>query len=132
MSYLPSRLGEPPTMLQFLNQTLQVDTYTLVVVALLSGCSGILTMQILSRTMLAMVFVPGFNFGALVANYLFEQYAIYPTPDKETNVVFASTSGIIVALLVLLVVTKVSSAAAGFHVARRQRKRGLTTARTAP
>ena len=70
-------------MLQFLNQTFEVDTYTIIVVALLAGWSGILTMQVLSRAMLAMVFVPGFIFGALVANYLFEQYAIYPTPDKE-------------------------------------------------
>jgi len=110
-------------MLQFLNQTLQVDTYTLVVVALLSGCSGILTMQVLSRTMLAMVFVPGFVFGALVANYLFEQYAIYPTPDKETNVVIACTLGMIIALLVLLVVIKVSTIVAGYRVAHHQFRR---------
>ena len=110
-------------MLQFLNQTFGVDTYTIVVVALLAGWSGILTMQVLSRAMLAMVFVPGFIFGALVANYLFEQYAIYPTPDKETNVVVACTLGIIAALLVLLVVTKVSTIAAGFRVARHQFKR---------
>ena len=57
-------------MLNFLNQTFEVDTYTIIVVALLSGWSGVLTMQMLSRTMLAMVFVPGFIFGALVVNYL--------------------------------------------------------------
>jgi uncharacterized membrane protein YeaQ/YmgE (transglycosylase-associated protein family) len=111
-------------MINFLNHTFEVDTFTIVVVALLSGWSGILTVQVLSRTMLAMVFVPGFIFGALVANYLFEQYAIYPTPDKETNVVVACTLGIIAALLVLLIVTRVSAAAAGFGVARHQFKRG--------
>jgi hypothetical protein len=58
-------------MLNFLNQTFEVDTYTIVVVALLSGWSGVITMQVLSRTMLATVFMPGFIFGALVANYLF-------------------------------------------------------------
>jgi uncharacterized membrane protein YeaQ/YmgE (transglycosylase-associated protein family) len=110
-------------MLQFLNQTFEVDTFTLVVVGLLSGWAGILTMQTLSRTILAMLFVPGFIFGALVANYLFEQYAIYPTPDKETNVVIACMLGIIVALLVLLVVTKISAVAAGVRVARHQFRR---------
>jgi len=111
-------------MLQFLSQTFEVDAYTLVVVALLAGWSGILTMQVLSRTMLAMVFVPGFIFGALVANYLFEQYGIYPTPDKETNVVIACMLGIIGALLVLLVVSRLSAAFAGYRVARHQFKRG--------
>jgi hypothetical protein len=110
-------------MMQFLNQTFEVDAYTIVVVALLAGWSGILTMQVLSKTMLAMLFVPGFIFGALVANYLFEQYAIYPTPDKETNVVIACTLGIIIALLALLVMTKLSTIAAGFRVARHQFKR---------
>jgi hypothetical protein len=85
-------------------------------------------MQVLSRTVLAMVFVPGFVLAALVANYLFEQYAIYPTPDKETNVVIACTLGMIVALLVLLVVTKVSTVIAGYRVAHHQFKRSLADA----
>jgi hypothetical protein len=105
-------------MLQLLYQTFQVDTYTSVIVALLSGCAGILTKQVLSRTMLAMLFMPGFAFGALITNYLFEQYAIYPTPDKEINVVVACTLGMILALLVLLIVTKVSMVLVGYRVAR--------------
>ena len=110
-------------MMQFLNQTFEVDAFTLVVVALLSGWSGILTVQVLSRATLAMLFVPGFVFGALLANYLFEQYAIHPTPDNETNVVVACMLGIIVALLVLLVMTRLSAIATGFRVARHQFKR---------
>lgn len=110
-------------MMQFLNQTFEVDAFTLVVVALLSGWSGILTVQVLSRATLAMLFVPGFIFGALVANYLFEHYAIYPTPDKETNVVIACMLGIIIALLALLVMTRLSAIAAGFRVARHQFRR---------
>ena len=110
-------------MLEFLNQTFQVDTYTIVVVALLSGWSGVLTMHVLSKTMMAFVFVPGFIFGALVANYLFEEFAFYPTPDKETNVVVACTLGIIGALLVLLVLTRFTAIAAGTRVARHQFKR---------
>ena len=109
-------------MLQFLNQTIEGDTYTLIVAALLSGLSGILTMHVLSQTLLAMAFVPGFFSGALGANYLFEQWAIYPTPEKETNVVVASTLGIILALLVLLIVTRLTAVAAGYHVARHQFK----------
>ncbi|MBI1648732.1 hypothetical protein [Hyphomicrobium sulfonivorans] len=90
-------------MSDFLHQAITVDTYTLVVVALLSGWGGVLTMQVLSRTMLALIFVPGLVFGALTANYLFNAYHFYPTPDREVNVVIACTLGLIAALLVLLV-----------------------------
>ena len=93
-------------MLHLLYQTFQVDIYTRIIVALLSGCAAFLTKQALSRTMLAMLFTPVFAFGALVTNYLFEQYAICPTPNKETNVVVACTLGMILMLLVLLIVTR--------------------------
>jgi len=110
-------------MLDFLNQTFEVDTYTIVVVALLAGWSGVLTMQVLSKTVLALVFVPGFIFGALIANFLFEEFAFYPTPDKDTNVVVACTLGIIAALLVLLIVTRLTSTVVGMRVQRHQFRR---------
>jgi uncharacterized membrane protein YeaQ/YmgE (transglycosylase-associated protein family) len=110
-------------MLEFLNQTFEVDTYTIVVVALLSGWAGVLTLHVLSKTVLALVFVPGFIFGALLANYLFDQFGYYPTSDRESNVVVACTLGIIAALLVLLVVTRFTSMLAGARVQRHQFKR---------
>ena len=90
-------------MSDFLHQAITVDAYTLTVVAILSGWGGVLTMQVLSRTILALIFVPGLVFGALTANYLFRVYHFYPTPDQEVNVVIACTLGLIAALLVLLV-----------------------------
>jgi uncharacterized membrane protein YeaQ/YmgE (transglycosylase-associated protein family) len=110
-------------MIEFLNKTFEVDTYTIVVVALLAGWSGVLTMHVLSRTVLACVFVPGFIFGALLANYLFIEYGFYPTSDKDTNVVVACTLGIIGALFVLLIVTRVMSRVAGLRVERHQFRR---------
>lgn len=109
--------------LEFLNRTFEVDTYTIVVVALLAGWSGVLTMHVLSRTVLALLFVPGFVFGALVANYLFVEYSFYPTPDQETNVVVACTLGIIMALLVLLIATRIAAALMGTRVSRYQFRR---------
>ena len=109
-------------MLEFLNRTFEVDTYT-IVVALLAGWAGVLTMHVLSRTMLALVFVPGFIFGALVANYLFEEFAFYPTSDKDTNVVVACTLGIIAALLVLMIMIRLMAALAGVRAERHQFKR---------
>jgi hypothetical protein len=106
-------------MVEFLNRTFEVDTYTLVVVALLSAWVGVLTLHVLSKTVLALVFVPGFIFGALLANYLLEEFRFVPTPDQETNVVVACTLGIIAALLVLLVFTRVTAVLAGARVERR-------------
>jgi hypothetical protein len=114
---------ESTKMAEFLNNTFEVDTYTMVVVALLSAWSGVLTQHVLSKTILALVFVPGFIFGALVANYLFQVYAFYPTPDEETNVVVACTLGIIFALLVLLMVTRFTAILAGLRVQRHQFRR---------
>lgn len=107
-------------MLDFLHQALTVDTYTIVVVALLSGWAGVLTLHVLSRTVLALVFIPGFVFGALLANYLFEETGFMPTPDRETNVVIACTLGLIVTLLVLLVIMRLTSAYSGMRVDRHQ------------
>ena len=50
-------------MLDFLNRAVNVDTYTLVVVAMLSGWAGVLTLHVLSRTLLALVFVPGLRYS---------------------------------------------------------------------
>jgi hypothetical protein len=110
-------------MLDFLNRAITVDTYTLVVVAVLSGWAGVLTLHVLSRTVLALVFVPGFILGALVTNYVFELTGFYPTPDRETNVVVACTIGIIIALFVLLLSLRVTAILAGMRVERHHFRR---------
>ncbi|CAN1723958.1 conserved membrane protein of unknown function [Hyphomicrobium sp. 1Nfss2.1] len=103
-------------MVDFLHRAVTVDTYTLVVVALLSGWAGVLTLHVLSRTMLALVFVPGFVLGALVTNYAFEVTGFYPTSDRETNVVIACTMGIIIALFALLIVMRFTAVIARLRV----------------
>ena len=110
-------------MLDFMQRALTVDTYTIVVVALLSGWAGVLTLHVLSRTLLALVFIPGFVFGALIANYLFDRFGFRPTPDHETNVVVACTVGLIFTLLALLVVMRLTAAYAGLRVERHQQFR---------
>jgi hypothetical protein len=110
-------------MLDFLNRVITVDTYTLVVVAVLSGWAGVLTLHVVSRTVLALVFVPGFIVSALVTNYVFELTGFHPTPDRETNVVIASTLGVIIALFALLLLLRVTALLAGMRVERHQFKR---------
>ena len=110
-------------MLDFLNRAVTVDTYTLVVVAMLSGWAGVLTLHVLSRTLTALVFIPSFVVGALVMNYVFELAGFYPTPDRQTNVVVACTVGMIVALLVLLICLRVTAVVSGLHVQQHHFRR---------
>ena len=110
-------------MLDFLNRAVNVDTYTLVVVAMLSGWAGVLTLHVLSRTLLALVFIPSFVLGALVMNYVFELAGFYPTADRQTNVVIACTVGMIVALFILLICLRVTAVASGLRVQRHQFRR---------
>lgn len=109
-------------MLEFVERAAAVDTFTLVIVALLSGWAGVLTLHVLSRTVLSLVFVPGFTFGALATNYAFELSGFFPTHDRETNVVIACTVGIILALLVLLLVMRFTSIVARLKTQRYQFK----------
>jgi hypothetical protein len=110
-------------MLDFLNRAVNVDTYTLVVVAMLSGWAGVLTLHVLSRTLLALVFIPGFVTGALVMNYIFDVAGFDPTPDRQTNVVIACTMGMIIALFILLICLRVSAAVSSLRVQRHQFRR---------
>lgn len=107
-------------MLDFLHRATTVDTYTLVVVAILSGWAGVLTLHVLSRTMLALVFVPGFVMGAFVTSYLFELTGFYPTAERETNVVIACLIGIILALFCLMLFLRAASIVAGLRIERHQ------------
>ncbi len=110
-------------MLDFLNRAVTVDTYTLVVVAMLSGWAGVLTLHVLSRTLLALVFIPSFVLGALVMNYVFELAGFYPTSDQQTNVVIACTVGMIVSLFILLICLRVMAVVSGLRVQHHQFRR---------
>jgi hypothetical protein len=114
-------------MVEFLERAVAVDTFTLVIVALLSGWAGVLTLHVLSRTILALVFVPGFTFSALVTNYAFEVAGFFPTHDRETNVVVACTVGMIIALFVLLLALRFSSVVSRLTLHRHQFRKDLHT-----
>ena len=108
------------SMLQFLSQTFDADAYTRIVVALLSISAGLLTKRALSQPLFAVGLVPGFAFGALLINDLFERCAIYLTADRETNVVVACALGTILALFVLFALVRLTALAAEACAARYQ------------
>ena len=89
-------------MLDVLSRAIDVDTFTLLSVAALSGWAGLLLMFVQPKRMLALALMPGFVVGALAANYFFLEYGVYLTSENETNVVLASTIGVSVALLIMI------------------------------
>jgi hypothetical protein len=115
-------------MMDFLERAAAVDTFTLLVVAMMSGWAGVLTMQALSRTLLALIFVPGFTFGALVSNYVFELNGLLPTHDRRTNIIIACTVGIIVAFLALMLLTRLTKYVAGLQFQRHRFRRDIEAA----
>lgn len=97
-------------MLEVLSRAIDVDTFTLLSVAALSGWAGLLLMFVQPNRMLALALMPGFVVGPLAANYLFLEYGVFPTSEDETNVVLASTIGVSVALLIMIAVLRLMGA----------------------
>ena len=89
-------------MLDVLSRAIDVDTFTLLSVAALSGWAGLLLMFVQPKRMLALALMPGFVVGALAANYIFLEYGVYLTSENESNVILASTLGVSVALLIMI------------------------------
>ncbi len=97
-------------MLEVLSRAIDVDTFTLLSVAALSGWAGLLLMFVQPKRMMALALMPGFVVGALAANYIFLEYGVYLTSENESNVVLASTIGVSVALLIMIAVLRLMSA----------------------
>ncbi len=89
-------------MLDERSRAIDVDTFTLLSVAALSGWAGLLLMFVEPKRMMALALMPGFVVGALAANYFFLEYGVLLTSENETNVVLASTIGVSVALLIMI------------------------------
>jgi uncharacterized membrane protein YeaQ/YmgE (transglycosylase-associated protein family) len=97
-------------MLEVLSRAIDVDTFTLLSVAALSGWAGLLLMFVQPKRMLALALMPGFVVGALAANYFFLEYGVYLTSENETNFVLASTIGVSVALLIMIALLRLMGA----------------------
>jgi hypothetical protein len=115
-------------MMAFLERALAVDTFTLLIVAMLSGWAGVLALHALQRTLLALIFVPGFTMGALISNHVFELVEFLPTHDRRTNTIIACTVGIIAAFFALMLLIRLTKFLAGLQFRRHRFRRDLDTA----
>ena len=83
-----------------------VNTFTVVVVIGLVAIANWLIKLLTDSTGFAILFTPAMIVGALAVNYLFVEFYITPTPDKNSNVVIASAMGVLAAMLFMLLATR--------------------------
>lgn len=85
-----------------------IDEYTQIVVFCSVVTALWLVRSMTESTALTVLFAPAILFGALAANYLFRVNFIAPTIDKDTNVVVASAVGVLLALTLMLIASRIA------------------------
>ena len=90
------------TLLEAFWTIVTVDQYTMAIVCTLVAAIVWLMKLILDSTALAILFAPVLLFSGLLANFIFKATGFAQTADKDTNVVIASSVGVFLALVVLL------------------------------
>ena len=94
------------TIFEALQKLGDVNTFTVVVVIGLVAIANWLIKLLTDSTGFAILFTPAMIIGALAANYLFVEYYVMPTQDKNSNVVIASALGVLIAMIFMLLATR--------------------------
>lgn len=94
------------TIIEALQKLGDVNTFTVVVVIGLVAIANWLIKLLTDSTGFAILFTPAMIIGALAANYLFVEYYVMPTQDKNSNVVIASALGVLIAMIFMLLATR--------------------------
>lgn len=94
------------TIFEALQKLGDVNTFTVVVVIGLVAIANWLIKFLTDSTGFAILFTPAMLLGALAVNYLFFEYYITPTQDKNSNIVIASSVGVLAAMFFMLLATR--------------------------
>jgi len=105
-------------MFDLLGDLLSIDQYAMITVVSVSALGGFVMKQFVDSRMLVLLFIPAFLAGGLVAQFFCNQYDIVLTPEKDANAVVISAIGMMVALVVMMGVTRLVSALAATESAR--------------
>lgn len=109
-------------MQDFIYSLYALDRYTLTIAVCFVAVAFWLIHEIAGSTSLAVLSAPIMIGGALATNYLFGIYYIFPTTDKDTNVVVACAVGVIAAMVLVLSALAISIL---LSEARSKRRRPL-------
>lgn len=94
-------------MVEFFWQVLDADTFSYVIVSLLTLWAGAMIRTLTEVDWVAIFFMPAIAFGALLTIEVCSLEGIVFTYDRDSNVVVTSSIGTIIGLVVMLLLTKV-------------------------
>lgn len=95
-------------MQDFIYSLYALDRYTLTITMCFVAVAFWLIHEIVGSTALAVLSAPVMMAGGVICNYLFGVYYIFPTTDKDTNVVIACAVGVVTSMILVLVAMWIS------------------------
>ena len=87
---------------------INVDDYAFWVVACMIFAAFCMLRSMTKSTVLSLIYTPALVVGALAANYLYRINYIELSSNRDANVVVASAIGVIMALMIMLVATRIA------------------------
>ncbi|HMN39017.1 MAG TPA: hypothetical protein PKD49_15075 [Hyphomicrobium sp.] len=111
------------SILDYLTQVIDISVFVAAVTACLMGFAYWLVRLMTDSLLLSMLYTPAMLFGGLASNHFFQQHFIVLMQDTDSNTVLGVALGIILAMLTMLMVTRVVYAIGEM---RRQAKRTAT------
>lgn len=81
---------------------LSIDNMTIFLVAVLATWGGYIVHQMVSSTIMTLLFVPGFVSGALISNYVFGKFGIILLADRDSNSLVITAIGMVSALFIIV------------------------------
>ena len=95
-------------MLETLWKMTLLDEYTFAVVVCMVVAAFSIIRGMTGSTVFALLYTPIMAFGALASNYLFRMNFFVVVHDKDSNVIAASATGVLAALILMLVATRIA------------------------
>ncbi len=117
-------------MLETLWKMTLLDQYTTIVIVCMVVSAYSIIRAMTHSTALAILYTPVLAFGALAGNYLFRISFYNVVRDKDSNVVAASATGVMAALFLMLIASRIAMYISAQK--RRKNQSQLTIAGRAP
>ena len=95
-------------MLETLWKMTLLDEYTFTVVVCMVVAAFCIIRGMTGSTVLALLYTPIMAFGALASNYLFRMNFYIVVRDNDSNVIAASATGVLAALILMLLATRIA------------------------
>ena len=119
-------------MYETLNHIFSVDAFTFYVVGGLTVWAAVLVRLMTDSTALAFLFMPFINFGALAGIFVCRELSVVFSQEKDSNLIVSALVGMIVALLIMLLATRLVYASSALKAKSQLARQGLADRTTHP